>query len=532
MAGADDLFSFINDVYDLFPEKDKVRFGELWKAYEQTYGDVWLKIMERDLSISIDNLPLYNDQRWLKHTFDSTTSFNRTASFRTYQDLSKGTNLSTRYLLNFSIDGGVPVEIDLRGNNPSLTTNVEIRDKINVAAGFTFATLVILDALLELSSRTSGPTSKITFLAASDPSKDAIELVIGVEQTALPYTIPEYQYPYRLLDKYIVSVPFLQNKIHDEQVTTRLEEEVDFDVEFGNGVIAFKTPPPTTMWAKDTLFNLETPYNNFGFLLDLYDDNTASYLKSVKGLWFAFWTGPRPENIRRSLYLLFGLPTASAAGTVTFVSSTKITLTYTDDTTEDFDIPQDLLSLVVVGDVVSRFEPLVSGITLQDKINSPGFIEREVGRYGIQMFLTEKATRGTDPSTDESKALKLLEQNTYLPQIEVSAFISPDISLSNVKTFLKNIQPKSRTFLFQVLIGIFRELVDIKERIGQDISFTVDPSLDYNPSMEISQADREDAEVNPLTGDILDSEGFTAVEYIDVEVRHSGVLVDSFTSEG
>ena len=118
-----------------------------------------------------------------------------------------------------------------------------------------------------------------------------------------------------------------------------------------------------------------------------------------------------------------------------------------------FNIPSELNSLVTAGQVVTQFEPLVDGIAVYDKVNYPGFVAREVGRFGVQTFLTENATRGENADTDETRALTLLEQNSYLPQINVNAFISQDIKLGNVKTFLNNIQPKSRTYLFQVLVG-------------------------------------------------------------------------------
>lgn len=529
---SDDIFSFLSDVYDLMPEVDRARFGELWKAYEQTYGDVWMKLMERELASNIDHVPLYNNQRWMRHTFDSTTQVLRAATYRSNQDISKGINLSGRYLIRFQIDTGPIYEVDLRGANPGATTNLEIVSRINSAVGFTFAKLVVGDALLDFKSKTVGVNSKITFYPATDPMRDASALILGLDPDDLPLTYPKFPYQYLLSDRFIVGIPLLQDKIHKEMVTTQLLEDTDYEIEFGSGVISFLTAPPEKMWGKDNLVNLETPYNNFGYLMDIYDRNTESYLKSVKGLWFAFWTGPRPENIRRSLYLLFGLPTASQAGEVTGLTDTTITLTYLDETTETFQIPLDLTAEVALGDQVTRFQPLVNGIVVLDKINSPGFLEREVGRAGVEPFLTERATRGETPDTDESRALRLLEENTYLPQIDVNAFISPDIKLGNVKTFLRNIQPKSRTFLFQILVGTFKDLLEIKESLGQDIAFTVDPNLDYNPSLEIEQSEREDTETNDLTGNIIDSEGFTLVDSLEIEVLHFGVPVDSFTVEG
>jgi hypothetical protein len=529
---SEDIFSFLNDLYDLLPDRDRARFGELWKAYEQTYGDVWMKMFERELASDIDHVPLYNNQRWLQHKFDATTQVNRAATYRSNQDLSKGINLSSRYLIKFAIDGGSAVEVDLRGANPVLTLNTEIVSKINAAAGFSFSRLVVLDSLLDFKSSTAGPASRITFYPASSSLLDASALILGLDPLDLPISYPRFPYEYQLLDRFIVGVPELQDKIHDDQTSILLTEGTDYVIEFGSGVISFQSIPVASLWARDNLVNLETPFNNFGYLLDIYDTNTPAYLKAVKGLWFAFWTGPRPENIRRSLYLLFGLPTATFAGTVSAITSSVITLTYADSTTEDFSIPLDLTPLVALGASVTRFQPLVSGITVLDKVNSPGFLAREIGRFGVQAFLTENATHGDSPDTDESKALTTVEENTYLPQIDVNAFISPDIKLSNVKTFLRNIQPKSRTFLFQVLVGTFRELLQFQETLGQDINFDVTPNLDYNPSLEIQQSDREDTETNDSTGNVLDSEGFTFSDIMDVEVYHTAVLVDSFTVEG
>lgn len=533
MSGSADIFDFLNDVWDLLPEEDRLRFGELWKAYEQTYGDVWMKLLESGLASNIDTIPLHNNIRWLKHTFDESTSVDRVVTYRGNQDLSKGLNLSVRYLFRFAVNEGDSVEVDLRGSNPSLTRNVEIVEKINQAAGFKFATLEESGALLRLKSNVAGENSTIEFLPASDPDADAIGLILGVNTDDLPILLPDFRYAYQLQDRLLTHIPVLQDRIHDDQVTYELKENEDFTIEMGSGVISFREPPPVSeFWAKDNLFNYETPYNNFGYLLDLYDRNTEAYLKAIKGLWFAFWTGPRPENIRRSIYLLFGLPTASGSGTVTGLTTTEITLTYDNGKTETFQIPSELTPEVELGDTVSRFQPLVSGINVYDKVNSPGFLAREVGVAGVYPFLTEKASLGYDPSTDEQRALKLVEQNTYLPQIDVNAFISQDIRLSNVKTFLKNIQPKSRTFLFQVLVGKFSDPISLSEHLGQDVSFDVTPNLDSNPWNTASQDLRDSGEDTLDSGLQLDSDGFTLWESLDIEVNYGGGVPLYLLDEG
>ena len=542
------IFGYLDDIWDTLPEIDRLRFSETWKAYEQTYGDVWTQMIERQMGVNIDYLPLYNIRRWFEHIFDSTTVVSRAAFYRSPQDLSLGINLQNRYLIKIKINQDSAVEIDLRGFTPGATTLVEIVNKINTATGRPVAFAVQSNQLLEIKSNTTGPLSSVGFLSVSDPTKDATEIVLGLDpNTQLPASYPKFPYEFLLGDKLIVSIPLLQNAVSIENATSVLKQGIDFSVEFGTGVISFLSQPPASMWAPDTMFNQETPYNNYGYLLGIYDQNSKGYLKAIKGLWYAFWNGPRPENIKRSLYLLFGLPTASLAGTIANISITQIFLTYDDGTEEVFDIPSGLSPIVKIGQIVTRFEPLVNGIQVFDKINYPGFVTQEAGRPGIQKFLTQNATRGTDPSTDESKALKMVEENTYLPQIDVSAFINPNIKLSNVRTFLSELQPKSRTFLFQVLVGVFRENIAVLDEgprgktnsafpngipsMQLSISFDATPNLDSNPNTDAELAELLNAELNDYSYVTLD-EGTANGDRAEIDVYHSITLVDSFALEG
>lgn len=545
---ADYIFDYLDDIWGLLPEADRVRFAETWKAYEQTYGDVWMQMIERQMGVNIDYLPLYNVRRWNRHTFNEDTQILRSASYRSPQDLSAGINLVSRYLIRLSVNGGPQVEVDLRGTNPASTSLSEIIGKVNQALGETVAFAVESNQLLEFRSSIQGPTSSIEFFPASNSVRDASEIILGLDPAEdLPAAFPRFPYEYLLDDRFIVSVPDMQDKIHDELVETRLVQGTDYAIEFGTGVISFAAAPPEMMWAKDTLYNKETPYNNYGFLLGIYDRNTENYLKAIKGLWYAFWTGPRPENIRRSLYLLFGLPTASQAGVVTAVSDTAVSVQYTDGSSESFAVPSGLAPAVTLNQTLTRFQPLVTGIKVYDKVNYPGFVTREVGRFGIQPFLTEQATTGVDPDTDESRALRMLEENTYLPQIDVATFISPDISLRNVRTFLSTLQPKSRTFLFQILIGVFRDLVTVKDEGARsvtsptfpnglpslifDIDFDATPNVDWHNNLDCEQSEREEAELNDYSPLMLD-EGFAMGDRILVDVYQAASPIDSFSVEG
>ena len=517
-----DIFDFLNDVWDLLPESDRQKFGELWKGYEQTYADVWTKLLESNLASSIDFVPRNNNQRWLKHAFDASTEVRRAATYRGVQDLSRGVDLSQRHILRVSINGASAISIDLRSGDLSRTAAKDIVSRINLAVGFPFAVLEENGALIRLTSNIAGPASSIELLAGQEAETDATPVVLGPQTTDLPILLPKFPYSYRLQDRAIVSIPSLQDRIHEEQIESKLTQSVDYVIEPGAGIISFSEQPGGAVyWGKDNLLNLETPYNNFGYLLDIYDSNSESYLKAIRGLWFAFWTGPRPENIRRSLYLLFGLPTASNDGTVVSVSGDSISLRYADGSTETFPVPTGLSAEVFEGEAVSRFQPLVSGIRVYDKLNSPGFLNREIGRAAVSQFLTRGASRGLSASTDESRAIKLLEQNTYLPQIDVNAFVRSDIKLSNVKTFLRNIQPKSRTFLFQILVGTFNDRVSASERVSQLLSLSPNWNLDSNFTLWSSQEDLALSEESPNTGHGLDTESLTARERVQILVTSS-----------
>lgn len=556
MADSQYIFDYLNDVWDLLPDQDKVRFGETWKAYEQTYGSVWMQQFDSDLANTITRLPLYNILRWIQHTFDASTQVFRSVTYVSPQDLSGHLDLSARYLIRLAIDGGAQFEIDCRGHNPSATTLAEIVARINVVVGQNIASAVNANQLLQFTTVTQGPSSSLDFYATSAPAHDASEFILGFTLPELPAHYPKYPYQYQLSDQRVVGIPTLQNKIHDDQVTSLLEQNTDYTVEFGTGVISFIVTPPTKMWAKDTLINYETPYNNFGYLMDLYDSNTPNYLKAVQGLWFAFWQGPRPEYIKRSLYLLFGLPTASKPGTVTSVTPTTISLTYNDTTIENFTVPAGLEILVTVGETLTQYQPLVSGIRVFDKVNYPGFLRLEIGRPAVKPFLTQNATVGLDPSTDESRAILLLEANTYLPQIDVNAFISPDINVSNITSFLRNIQPRSRTYLLQILIGVFKDQLPIMDEglttqpdftlkpdgnprwpngrpaLGLDISFDTTPNVDWNNNTMGNNATWLAAESDPYTGLILDDDVLIFGDHGHVDVYQSAVLIDSFSIEG
>jgi hypothetical protein len=521
-------FDFIGSVWGLLSDEDKQRLGEVWQGIEQVVAASYQKFIEGNLNITTPNLQAYSTERWLPYTFDDENFIQQPAVFTSTQDLSLGINLTNKYLLRFSVDGANPVEINIRGVNSAQTFVPEIVAKINAGFNFKFARGVFENTVVQLSSSTSGINSTVEFLPTSIPEANACEFVLGILVSDLPLRVPEYPWVFSSPYPNLVEIPVLQDAIRDESVTETREMVSDYTV-VANKNIAFKQRPLVKMWARRSLFDQENPWNNFGFLMDIYQKNSPRYVNVIQGLWFAFWTGPRPSNVRTALYLLFGLPTAQEDATVTAVTSSAITTTGKNGTVRSFLIPSGLVAIVTLGQAVKHFDPLVSGIDVFDKVNRPGFIADEIGREGIGRFLTDQATRGPG-DTDETKALRMLEEYTFLPQISVDSFIYPDINLGNVKIFLDAIKPLNKTYLFQVIVGNFRDQVGLLERLGQDYTIDITPNLDSNQTTFLSSDDLTTYEAASNLGLDLDSEGMLVGESVAVEVYQGAALIDSFTA--
>lgn len=532
-----DYFSFLGTVFSLLPESDKQRFGELWHGYEQVFASVYQKFVEDRLNVSIANLQPFTTERWLPYTFSADNQILLPATLAGTQDLSVGINLTSRYLFKFSWDAQPAIEIDLRGLNPQQTLIDEIITKINAAAGFKIARGIFENTIIQMVSPTSGPTSNIRLYPTSIADKNAAEFILGALIENDPLSFPKFAWSYTLPYDRVSSIPSLQNTIREEVTSSEagdpifpvtLTEGTDYQVDPKSKLLSFSSEPPSTLWARRTLVDEETPWNNFGFLMDIYQPNTASYTSVLQGLWFAFWSGSKPENVRSSIYLLFGLPTAQENATVTALTSTVIETTSSAGLVREYTIPSGLLSEVAVGDAVTRFQPLVTGISVFDKLNRPGFIEDEIGRPGIQRFLTEHASTGTDPDSDETKAMLMLEENTFLPQIQVEAFIRPDINLANVRTFLSAIQPLNKTFLFQVVVGTFKDPIPMQEDLALGIGIDITPNVDSNQSTWTENDLEAYDEGGTDEGLNLDSDGSLLADQVEIEVRSFGILIDSF----
>lgn len=159
--------------------------------------------------------------------------------------------------------------------------------------------------------------------------------------------------------------------------------------------------PPTYLWAEVTyLDNKPTIEANFGRLVNFTQEDLAArtdsldYLSAVQGLWYAYWFGPRPYNIRIGAQILLGLPFAEVEGTITDINlnfdttRARVLIQDTKNSTSvrSYYFPKNL-SLetnpatgvaYALGDTVEQFAPLCTGVTVDDYVSDPEWFARFV----------------------------------------------------------------------------------------------------------------------------------------------------------
>lgn len=224
----------------------------------------------------------------------------------------------------------------------------------------------------------------------SDPTK-TVRLAKVVRRTYVP------------LSSLVVEIPILQAELQITDVEAVLRLNLDYFIEQFRGTQSIRflsdagmdgdvwegLTPPDRLWAEYTYIdNSEVIEANFGAAANLPADKLTAaspdidYLSAVRGLWYAFFKGPKPYNLRVGAQIFLGLPFAEEAGTIeeirTDFSSSfgRILIRDTANTeiVRSYRFPSFLALEVntatgvpyVVGDLVTQFAPLVKGVEYVD----------------------------------------------------------------------------------------------------------------------------------------------------------------------
>jgi hypothetical protein len=218
----------------------------------------------------------------------------------------------------------------------------------------------------------------------------------------------------------VVGVPALQESVVDPPVVLR--ENLDYVVDSGyltfvSGLFTITSPAPDQLWAECVILdNSPVVEKNFGRFVDLTRDDLskkrtrAGYLNAVRGLFFAFTSGPKVANIRLGLQILLGLPFSEEAGVVLEIqedfsvdtsgnSLGRMLVEDVDETTHQrtgirrvylypmsvgLDVNPSTGQIYKVGDPVKRFAPISKGIDVVDYIKDPLWWKRSL--YGLEIL--------------------------------------------------------------------------------------------------------------------------------------------------
>ena len=413
---------------------------------------------------------------------------------------------------------GLDYEIDEPGSSIYRIAGTAIADGQSVAVSYTYnatATLSmdgtqgavtatsLTDATKDFS--TLLPDRTLTIKSGPNVGTYAINAVVSPTQILITGTFPVSQstavvysidaFPHGVkVNKEIVSIPVLRDLIDNPLEV--LIENVDFTV--SDGILSTRAPfrlasiGPEDLrirqaWAEVTKVDKETPYRNFGVLIDFYRKNSEEYKLALQGLWYTFWTGSTPGNLQRGLHILLGLPFARKAGRVSRVDTDlgKVDITDPRGQIITYTIPTGLAAVVSVDDEVARFDSLTTGVKIIDRNSEPGFVSARLGRSGINRFLTDNASLGIG-NTDETKALTLLENHLFLPQVLTEA-ITQRVNVTELVNFLENMKPKWAHFVFSFLVEVDESIV-VSETID-DISIVLDltTTISGNPINRAAQ---------------------------------------------
>ena len=149
--------------------------------------------------------------------------------------------------------------------------------------------------------------------------------------------------------------------------------------------------PPEYLWAEITYIdNRPTIEANFGRLVgfNVEDLRTRAddldYLSAVQGLWYTYWFGPKPYNIRVGSQILLGLPFAEQTGTIVDIhapfdvtrsrvlvqdiKNPSIVRSYFFPSSLSIEVNPETDVPYVVGDVIQQFAPLSTGVEVVDYI--------------------------------------------------------------------------------------------------------------------------------------------------------------------
>lgn len=308
----------------------------------------------------------------------------------------------------------------------------EIRGEVEIAS-----------VSLDLPNDTSDPRFTVNEFGTSIVDIRTIDAVIFdtpglANRKTVVATTKAWTYVEPTIEEDVLTVPMLQDTITDPQ--TEFLEGVDFYIE--GSTFKFQEPPPQLLWAEYAGYDEQQIRNNFGLNVGLDEGASDLYKAKVRGLYYAFFQGPRVEAIRIGVHIQVGLPIADKAGTVEALNPAfSGVLGLIRVAGIDYFYPNVVGTPLSVGDDVALFAPLSNGVEIVDYKKSDWWVNR-------------------------SDFNELEKFHTFAVFLNLDAFALT--SLQDAAGFVDDIKPTwKRAFFF-----VYKELED-EVPIDDDIAFAV-----------------------------------------------------------
>jgi hypothetical protein len=274
---------------------------------------------------------------------------------------------------------------------------------------------------------------------------------------------PLYPFCYQLdsSDSELVYLPIIYDHVgvdimFDASISTDTRLwETDYLVE--DGKIAFKVAPTVDKYYGEYIYLDEAwLYQTYGNLIDFDRPSSFYYSEALKGVWYLYWQAPTLGKYNQGLNMLLGLPFAYKDGTVVAVTDTMIQV---DDAI--YNNPRKVPVAVAVGDVVTRFQPLVKGAYVADYLSDPEWF----ARHNLFMFDTSLNIESipTDPDV-YATCLELLKFHTFSVNVDYRAFNSV-MRPEDLTDFIRDIKPIHTNFIFIIYFIIDDEFVPATDEL-------------------------------------------------------------------
>lgn len=270
------------------------------------------------------------------------------------------------------------------------------------------------------------------------------------------------------LDQDYTSIPILMPLI--DSPIWYWYEGVDHRIE--GDKLLFKKEPPDVLYANRVLINKYDLYNLYGSLLGLSKEKDSEiYLYKIQALWRILKSGATPTNLRLSTYVFYNLPFAYENSVIKEVAAT--TLTAEGEHTYTYDLPATLKWEVAVGDSVTKYQPLCTGIHFYDYWNEPLIISK------LPLDDITKYIESDDPTPEQ-----IAQAEIWLPYsifaIGVAPAIYTIVARDTLLAFLRRLKPAYTNveILGETINPSTMQLCDVfDDEVGRNFTTTVW----YNP---------------------------------------------------